>query len=329
MPYKQKSSSVWWISYTDAMGKRVKQSSGTTVHADAKAEEQKLRSKSHTIKRRTGGVEVGHVLAEYLKRDNRLVPRNISIGRALGSYFSGKNVASIDSVEIHGYIDFRREQEVADSTIKRDLNVLSAAIVEYNSRFGTEIPNHVRSVEVKEPPGRVRWITEQEAARLIKCASPLVADFIKIGLYTGMRTTDILTLSWKQVDLDREKIVIEVVNNSSKRKRTIIIPIHPMVREAIASCKARNPGAQNAFQNGDAVIRSLKKGFEGACRRAGIEDFTPHDLRHTCASWLVMAGVNLYEVRDILGHASIKSTERYAHLAPENLVGAIGKLSSV
>lgn len=73
-------------------------------------------------------------------------------------------------------------------------------------------------------------------------------------------------------------------------------------------------------------VQDFKQGFAGACRRAGIEDFHPHDLRHTCASWLVMSGVPLYEVRDILGHASITQTERYSHLAHENLAAAIGRL---
>jgi integrase len=70
----------------------------------------------------------------------------------------------------------------------------------------------------------------------------------------------------------------------------------------------------------------LKRGFAGACRRARITNFRQHDLRHTCASWLVMAGVPLPEVRDLLGHSSIKVTERYAHLAPENLRRAIDSL---
>jgi len=71
-------------------------------------------------------------------------------------------------------------------------------------------------------------------------------------------------------------------------------------------------------------IASIKKSFASACRQADIEDFTPHDLRHTCAAWLVSSGkVTLPEVRDLLGHSTIRMTERYAHLAPERVRAAV------
>ena len=73
-------------------------------------------------------------------------------------------------------------------------------------------------------------------------------------------------------------------------------------------------------------IVNLKNSFASACKRAGLKGVTPHTLRHTCASWLVMAGRPILEVRDILGHSTIKMTERYAHLAPENLVDAVSSI---
>ena len=72
----------------------------------------------------------------------------------------------------------------------------------------------------------------------------------------------------------------------------------------------------------------MRKSFTTACRKAGNWDFRIHDLRDTCAAWLVSAGVSLIEVRDLLGHSTIKMTERYAHLAPENLRKAVARLDN-
>ena len=73
----------------------------------------------------------------------------------------------------------------------------------------------------------------------------------------------------------------------------------------------------------------MKRAFATACRRAGIANFRIHDLRHTCAAWLVSNRVPLAEVRDVLGHTTVKMTERYAHLAPENLRAAVSVLDRV
>jgi integrase len=77
-----------------------------------------------------------------------------------------------------------------------------------------------------------------------------------------------------------------------------------------------------------ARIQSVKRSFATACRQAGIEDFRIHDLRHTCAAWLVSAGVALPEVRDLLGHGSITMTEKYAHLSPDNVRRAVAVLTA-
>ena len=318
MPYRQKDSANWWISYTDATGRRIRTSAGTTNHAEAKAKEQALRAQAHADRQRpASGVTLRQVLAEYLQRD-RLDPRNRAIARALAGHYASLAAASFDLHHVYAYIDARRPH-VSDSTIKRDLTLLSAAIGEYNRRHGAQLPNPARRAQLREPEGRVRWITEAEAARLIDCASPAIADFIRLGLYTGMRTGEILGLTWDRVDRQRHTIRLDAQHTKTQRGRTI--PLHPIAAQALDNCRARWPDSPRVYP-----VTTIKTGFAGACRRAGLDDFTPHDLRHTCASWLVQKGVSLYEVRDILGHSSIKLTERYSHLAKENLAAAIAKL---
>ena len=145
-----------------------------------------------------------------------------------------------------------------------------------------------------------------------------------------MRTGELLTLEWSRINFDRDHILLEAEHTKTRRRR--IIPLHPEARTTLLrrrTCVGDSPYVFPSHCSATGHLDNLKNGFSGACKRAGIANFRPHDLRHTCASWLVMAGVPLYEVRDILGHASIRTTERYAHLAPENLRAAVNALPTV
>ena len=84
--------------------------------------------------------------------------------------------------------------------------------------------------------------------------------------------------------------------------------------------------SKGCFVDQLALGQAVKRSLTTACQRAGIEDYHIRDMRHTCAAWLVTAGVPLAEVRDLLGHSSVKMTERYAHLAPENVRAAVALL---
>ena len=76
-------------------------------------------------------------------------------------------------------------------------------------------------------------------------------------------------------------------------------------------------------------IQSIKRSFATTCQLAGIKNFRPHDLRYTCAVWLVQSGVDLARVRDLLRHKSVRMTERYAHLAPHNVRSAVVALDEM
>lgn len=109
------------------------------------------------------------------------------------------------------------------------------------------------------------------------------------------------------------------------------VPLNEMLRQAIVNrrrFRAKHcPASPWVFaREGGTRIKAVKRSFNTACRRAGIEGFHIHDLRHTCAAWLVGFGVPLTEVRDLLGHASVVVTERYAHLSPDNVRAAVARL---
>jgi len=141
----------------------------------------------------------------------------------------------------------------------------------------------------------------------------------------------LLNLEWSRLNLTERLIFLEGRHTKTGKRRTI--PLNADAYQAIlgrARFRARHcPASPWVFAHSDGKrVQDVQRGFGSACDRAGIEDFRVHDLRHTCAAWLVTAGVPLAEVRDLLGHASIVMTERYAHLAPERVRAAVTRLET-
>jgi len=156
-------------------------------------------------------------------------------------------------------------------------------------------------------------------------------EFLDWQKIPGECKGEILGLEWQRVDLGSDLVYLDARHTKTKRRRSI--PLNPVARDAVlgrARFRATHcPDTPWLFSHKDGGrIKDIKNSFRKTCRRAGIEDFRIHDLRHTCAAWLVQASVPLDRVRDLLGHTSIATTEIYAHLAPENVREAVNVLTS-
>lgn len=156
-----------------------------------------------------------------------------------------------------------------------------------------------------------------------------LADFIRLALHTGCHSGELLGLEWRRVNLQERLLFLEANQTKAGKRRSV--PLNEMLRQAIVNrrrFRAKHcPASPWVFAREDGTrIKAVKRSFNTACRRAGIEGFHIHDLRHTCAAWLVGFGVPLTEVRDLLGHASVVVTERYAHLSPDNVRAAVARL---
>jgi len=145
-----------------------------------------------------------------------------------------------------------------------------------------------------------------------------------LALNTGCRRGELFALTWADV----EGAVLTVRGASAKSGQTRHVPLNREAREVINSWRPENvkPGG-HVFANGEkAGLTTIKTAWAPLLKRAAIETFRFHDLRHTFASKLVMAGVDLNTVRELLGHADLKMTLRYAHLAPAVKAAAVEKL---
>jgi integrase len=237
-------------------------------------------------------------------------------------------------IAIRDHIARRQEEGVSNATINRELALLSAAVNRYNTDFLETLPNPAKGRKLKEPEARIRWITREEADRLIAEAerssrAPYLADFIQLALHTGCRAQEMLGLEWTRVDLTRRLIFLESEHTKAAKRRSV--PLNQAAYNALAARKrfrkTHCPESPWVFCNeAGERIESVKKSFANACRRAEITNFRIHDLRHTCAAWLTTAGIPTTEIRDLLGHSSITMTEKYAHLAPDNVRRAVGAL---
>jgi len=173
-----------------------------------------------------------------------------------------------------------------------------------------------------------KWLAERgrEPLPAFKGYSDHLAPMTLLALNTGMRRGELLGLRWEDVDLPGKTLKVTAGNAKSRKARHI-----PLNREALEVLRTtRKDGEAGLVFPSPKGKRmgNINSSWEALLEAAGIEGFRFHDLRHTFASRLVMAGVDLNTVRELLGHSDIRMTLRYAHLAPDKLAQAVALLAT-
>lgn len=214
----------------------------------------------------------------------------------------------------------REVQRIRPKTINNILTVLGHVLQVGRKRGLTvTVPEISR---VKTPLPEWDFLTFEESEQLITHAEGTWRTMILVALRTGLRRGELLGLRWEDVDLGRGRI--RVVENyvrgqfkAPKNGKPREVPLSAAAREALEA--HRHTRAERVFY--DAQGKPFTQGvmasqLERVCRRAGLRVIGWHVLRHSFASHLVMRGVPIRAVQDLMGHASIVITQRYAHLAP-------------
>lgn len=212
----------------------------------------------------------------------------------------------------------RRSAGAGPAGVNRTLAVLRQVLRHVQRAYREPLP----AIEwtdhwLKEPRGRTRWLTEAEAQRLLEASPEPLRLAIEWSLLTGCRRSETYGLRWADVDLGRREAAIQGKTGARTLK----------LSDAALSLLARMPTADPTAAVFDR--RNQRKLFESAVRTAGLADFTWHDLRHTHASWMRQRGAPLEVVQRSLGHASITTTQRYAHVADQEVRDALASLPSL
>lgn len=280
---------------------------------DAKQLEAELRGAvRHKAPGIPGDPQVVDIMGLYLTHAETLRSPYTARKHALraGPWLIGYKASEIERAVDNMISDMR--QHYAPATINRTLGAIKAAFsIAWRQRLIPE--NHGERIHrLPENNQRHNYLNIDQVKRLSDCASENVRAAIWIALLTGCRRGEILKI--KQEDIGDRYIRIVAGNTKTLRERAV--PIIPALRPWLRYI----PLAINA--------EGLKTGFARARTKAGV-DANFHDLRHSCASLLINMGTPLEVVRDILGHTTVKTTERYAHLSIDRQQEALEKLSNL
>ena len=166
-----------------------------------------------------------------------------------------------------------------------------------------------------EPAGRIRFLADDERTRLLaacrRSAWPRMYALVLLAITTGARRGELEALTWGDIDLVRA--VARVKNSKNGEPRVL-----PLVPTVVAELEAFKPGASERLVFASArrprKVMVWWKYWQQALAESGISDFRFHDLRHCCASYLAQSGASILEIGDVLGHRTLRMTQRYAHL---------------
>jgi integrase len=230
----------------------------------------------------------------------------------------------------------RHNGKVSGSTINRELTTLKTLFklaIKWN--FDIEknpVPKGKFFDESQYQRNRV--LSKDEEDRLLNAAAPYLKSILICALNTGMRYNEILTLEWANVDLDSDEGKITVQAENSKSGKARIIPINPVLMDELKKLKEQNGYCSHVFTYKDLAtkkhrpVTNIHRAFWKACKRANITDLKFHDLRHCFATRLTKNSGDIVSVKSILGHSSLKTTEKYLHTDFLRMKEAVKSLNS-
>lgn len=303
--YRGKWAAVW----TDERGRVRRHSLRTDNRATAQRRFSDLRPE-------TPGETVGDAVEAYLAEKKAAGARSynsmVTAWRAMDRHFRELRPDQISRDICRDYAARRRAGGVKDGTIIKDFGVLKAALRWAGKAEGAtfEFP--------QTPTPRERYITRKELQTLLDaCALPHIRLFIALAWATAGRHGAILELTWDRIDI-QNGIVRLAQPGQERRKGRASVKVSGWALEALRKAYDGRE-CDYVVSWGGKPLKTVKRAFAEACANAGLDDVTPHTLRHSSAVAMAQAGIPLYKIAQFLGHTSTKVTERtYARFAPDH-----------
>ena len=248
--------------------------------------------------------------------------RDRSLAAHLLRAFGDIPIDQLRPARLAEYKASRRAQGAAPQTLNAELILLGHAYKFGVREWEWATDNPVLRIAKEKVRNIIeRWLTPEEEQRLLAASPPWLQEIIVFALHTGLRRGEILTLQWSHVDLSRHTLTILEQKNGARDT----LPVNATAMAVLqARLAVRTSSTEAVFMNGAGharEARNLLRAFYPAMRRAGITRFRFHDLRHTFATRLIQAGVDVYTVQKLGRWKTISMVLRYAHHQPESLRG--------
>lgn len=314
----KKRNEIWWIDFTSPNGERIRRSTGTENKVQAQEFHDQLKAEFWRVQKlgdkpnRTWDQACVRWLTETQHKSSHL--DDVSKIKWLQNFLRGRVLSKITREEIIAIGVFKKN-ESSGATANRYL-ALIRAILNRACHEWEWIDRAPKVKMYKEIKRRVRWITVEQVRTLLSELPSHQKIVMIFALSTGLRQSNVLNLAWQQIDLKRKTAWI--YGDQAKGKEDIHVSLSEHVIDLLKSQLGNHP--EYVFTYRKAPIGNINtRAWRNALKRAGIENFRWHDLRHTWASWLIQNGTPLYSLQEMGGWQSAEMVRRYAHLAPANM----------
>lgn len=317
--YKRPDSAFWWVRVT--VGKKtVRRSAETADRQEAERLEARLREELWQTQKL--GTKPAYTWEDAVVRwlsesqDNRSIHTDKERLVWLDPHLSGFLLRDINRDKVDAVMTVKSAEGVKPATLNRYVGMISRIMNKAAKEWGwlDTLPVFRR---YKEPKGVVRWITSDEAARLIRSAPKGLQPMIEFSLMTGIRQDNCFNLQWSWIDMQTKRCWIPA--GEFKQGRDFGFPLNDRAIEILKDQIGNHSTHVFISSKGDPYKVLGTDSWRRACKKAGITNFRWHDLRHTWASWHVQTGTDLRTLMELGGWSTFEMVLRYAHLNPDNL----------
>ncbi len=312
---------IWWLDIRHS-GRRIRRTTGTADKQAAQEYHDKIKAelwRKERIGERPTATWAQAVTAWWKAKGSKhkSVDTDLPRLRLLTEMLGRPPLPHITTSLLHQVRGELLDAGRSEATCNRYMALVSS-ILHYAHELEW-IPAVPKIPKGREDNARIRWITREQADRLVAELPPHLALMAEFTLQTGLRRANVTGLMWSAVDLGRRMATVDP--EDAKAGRAIGVPLNDKAVKILREARSQNGHSSDYvfLYNGEPVKRTGTAAWHKACTRAGIENFHWHDLRHTWASWHVMAGTPLHSLQKLGSWRSYDMVLRYAHLSHEHV----------